>query len=74
MVGDMGTIMTAKIIDGKAVARRIKDETAEQVRTLAGQGVSLTNVDSIAIGLGTRGNATIPGGAGKMYFDEIRLH
>jgi hypothetical protein len=44
------------------------------LETLAGQGVSLTNVDSIAIGLGTRGNATIPGGAGKMYFDEIQLH
>ena len=44
------------------------------LETLAGQGVSLTNVDSIAIGLGTRDNATIPGGKGKMYFDEIRLY
>ncbi|MHC4436435.1 MAG: discoidin domain-containing protein [Planctomycetota bacterium] len=44
------------------------------LETLADQGVSLTDVDSIALGLGTRGNATIPGGAGKMYFDEIRLH
>jgi len=44
------------------------------LETLAGQGISLTNVDSIAVGMGTRGNATIPGGAGKMYFDEIRLY
>jgi hypothetical protein len=40
----------------------------------ADQGVNLTNVDSIAIGLGTRGNMTVPGGSGKMYFDDIRLY
>ena len=39
----------------------------------ANQGVVLTDVDRIAIGLGTRGNMTIPGGSGKMYFDDIRL-
>ena len=38
------------------------------------QGINLTNIDSIAIGLGTRGNMTIPGGSGKMYFDDIRLY
>jgi len=38
------------------------------------QGIILTNVDSIAIGLGTRGNITIPGGSGKMYFDDLRLY
>ncbi len=38
------------------------------------QGIVLTNVDSIAIGLGTQGNITIPGGSGKMYFDDIRLY
>jgi hypothetical protein len=41
--------------------------------TFADQGIDLTNVDKIAIGLGTRGNLTTPGGAGKMYFDDIRL-
>ena len=39
----------------------------------ADQGINLTNVDRIAIGLGTRGNMTIPGGSGKMYIDDIRL-
>jgi hypothetical protein len=38
------------------------------------QGIDLTNVDRIAIGIGTRGNMTIPGGRGKMYFDDIRLY
>jgi hypothetical protein len=40
----------------------------------ADQGINLTNVDSIAIGLGTRGNMTSPGGSGKMYIDDIRLY
>ena len=39
----------------------------------ADQGIVLTNVDRIAIGLGTQGNMTIPGGAGKMYIDDVRL-
>ena len=38
------------------------------------QGINLTNVDSLAIGLGTRGNMTVAGGSGKMFFDDIRLH
>ena len=43
------------------------------LQTLADQGITLTNVDEIAIGLGTQGNMTVPGGAGKMYIDDIRL-
>jgi hypothetical protein len=42
--------------------------------TFADKGINLTNVDRIAVGLGTRGNMTTPGGAGKMYFDDIRLY
>ena len=41
---------------------------------IADQGINLTNVDRLAIGLGTRGNTTVPGGSGKMYFDDIRLY
>jgi hypothetical protein len=41
---------------------------------LADQGIVLTDVDRIAIGLGTKGNVTIPGGSGKMFFDDIRLY
>mgnify|MGYP001097735232 CR=1 FL=1 len=40
----------------------------------ADQGINLTNVDRIAIGLGTRSNQAAPGGSGKMYFDDIRLY
>ncbi|MFC1792408.1 LamG domain-containing protein [Planctomycetota bacterium] len=38
------------------------------------QSIVLTDVDRIAIGLGTKGNVTIPGGSGKMFFDDIRLY
>jgi len=37
-------------------------------------GVDLTNVTSIAIGFGTRGNTMVAGGSGQMYFDDIRLY
>ena len=60
------------------------DPTATQIDTwtewviplsaFADQGINLTNVDSIAIGLGTRGNMTISGGSGKIFFDDIRLY
>ena len=43
------------------------------LQDLADQGINLTNVDRIAIGLGTRGNTTIPGGSGKMLIDDVRL-
>jgi hypothetical protein len=38
------------------------------------QGINLTDVDRIAIGLGTRGNTMVAGGSGKMFFDDIRLY
>jgi len=43
------------------------------LQTLADQGIVLTDVDKIALGLGTSGNMSTPGGAGKMFFDDIRL-
>ena len=44
------------------------------LQAFADQGITLTNVDRIAIGLGTKGNMTISGGSGKMFFDDIRLY
>jgi hypothetical protein len=43
------------------------------LQVFADQGIVLTSVDKIAIGMGTQGNSTAPGGSGKMYFDDIRL-
>ena len=39
----------------------------------ADQGVNLANVNSITLGLGNRANP-VAGGAGMMYFDDIRLY
>ncbi|MFC1604065.1 LamG domain-containing protein [Planctomycetota bacterium] len=44
------------------------------LQAFADQGIVLTNVDRIAIGLGTQGNMTVPGGSGKMLFDNFRLY
>jgi hypothetical protein len=44
------------------------------LQTFADQGINLTNVDRIAIGLGTKGNMTTAGGSGKMFIDDIRLY
>jgi hypothetical protein len=44
------------------------------LQSFVDQGIDLSNVDRIAIGLGTQGNMTNPGGSGKMYIDDIRLY
>jgi hypothetical protein len=43
------------------------------LKAFADQGINLANVGSITIGLGNRANPTA-GGAGIMYFDDIRLY
>ncbi|MBN2592037.1 MAG: hypothetical protein JXA81_00915 [Sedimentisphaerales bacterium] len=43
------------------------------LQAFADQGIVLTDVDRIAIGLGTKGNMTIPGGSGTLFIDDIRL-
>jgi len=44
------------------------------LQSFADQGINLADVDRIAIGLGTRGNTTTPGGWGKIFIDDIRLY
>ncbi|MFC1635540.1 LamG domain-containing protein [Planctomycetota bacterium] len=44
------------------------------LQAFAEQGVNLASVNSITIGLGTRGNTATPGGSGVVYFDDIRLY
>ncbi len=43
------------------------------LQTFADQGINLTNVDKIAIGLGSKSGMPSAGGSGTMYFDDIRL-
>ena len=70
------TGMPAVVVHDDPAAAQINTwtEWIIPLQVLADQGVDLTNVDRIAIGLGTRGNMTIPGGSGKMFFDDIRLY
>jgi len=44
------------------------------LQAFADQGIDLTDVDNITIGIGTKGDTTSLGGSGKMFFDEIRLY
>ncbi len=60
--------------DPAAVQTDMWTEWLIPLQLFADQGVDLTNVDSIAIGLGTQGNVTAPGGSGKLYIDDIRLY
>jgi len=43
------------------------------LQAFADQGVNLTNVNTMTIGFGTKG-AAAAGGAGTVYFDDIRLY
>jgi len=44
------------------------------LQKFADQGIDLTGVNSIGIGFGDNDNPQRPGGAGTMYFDDIRLY
>jgi len=43
------------------------------LQVFADQGVNLSNVNTIALGLGNKKNPAV-GGSGTMYFDDIRLY
>ena len=60
--------------DQNAAVTNTWTEWAIDLQKFADQGLDLTNVDKIAIGLGSKGNVPAPGGAGTMYFDDIRLY
>jgi hypothetical protein len=38
------------------------------------RGIDLTNVNSVTVGLGAKGNRQAPGGSGMVLFDDIRLY
>jgi hypothetical protein len=44
------------------------------LQAFADKGIDLTNVDKIAVGLGSRSGLASAGGAGAMYFDDFRLY
>ena len=66
----------AVVVHDDPAAATIDDwtEWVIPLQAFADQGIVLNNVDRIAIGFGTEGNMTTPGGSGKMFFDDIRLY
>ncbi|MDT8302319.1 MAG: hypothetical protein RQ760_12605 [Sedimentisphaerales bacterium] len=69
-------------LNGSAVVNHDRSDAAQfgawtewniDLQAFADQGVNLANVNSITIGLGNKNNP-VAGGAGMMYFDDIRLY
>ena len=61
--------------DNPAAATRTRwTEWRISLQTFADQGIVLTNVDKIAIGLGSQSGLASAGGTGMMYIDDIRLY
>ncbi|OHB76698.1 MAG: hypothetical protein A2Z25_17900 [Planctomycetes bacterium RBG_16_55_9] len=44
------------------------------LQALADQGINLSNVNTLAVGLGTKAGVAGPGGSGTVYIDDIRLY
>jgi hypothetical protein len=59
--------------DVAAAANRRWNQWRISLQAFADQGITLTNVDKIGIGLGSKGGAA-SGGSGTMYIDDIRLY
>jgi len=60
--------------DSQAAQARGWMELVIPLQAFADQGINLTNVDKIAIGLGTKADAAAPGGSGTVYIDDVRLY
>ncbi|MCP4613668.1 MAG: hypothetical protein GY845_33680 [Planctomycetes bacterium] len=69
-------------LNGSAVVQHDNPDAAQtaswtewniDLQAFADQGVNLTNVTSITLGLGDRNNP-VAGGSGMMFFDDIRLY
>ncbi len=70
------------VLNGSAVVTHDNPDAAQigewtewtiELQAFADQGVDLTNVNTIALGLGNKNNPQA-GGSGTMYFDDIRLY
>jgi len=70
-----GTGRSAVLYHHDPDAARIGEWTQWRIdlQQLAAQAVNPANIESIAIGFGAKGGVILPGGSGKVYFDDIRL-
>ncbi|MBN2312770.1 MAG: LamG domain-containing protein [Sedimentisphaerales bacterium] len=60
--------------DAEAAQTSRWTQWAIPLQAFADQGINLTNVDKIAIGLGTKAGGAVAGGSGTIYVDDIRLN
>jgi hypothetical protein len=60
--------------DTALVAGRMWTDWRIVTQAFADQGINLTDVDKIAIGLGSKAGVASPGGTGVVYIDDIRLY
>ncbi|MHC4207518.1 MAG: LamG domain-containing protein, partial [Planctomycetota bacterium] len=73
VANNSGTPVVVYHDDPNAARIDVWTEWNIDLKEFADQGINLSDVNSIAIGLGDRNNPQ-PGGSGKMYFDDIRLY
>ncbi len=59
--------------DPSAATATIWTQWVSPLQAFADQGINLTNVDKIAIGLGSKAGLAAPGGSGTLYIDDIHL-
>jgi hypothetical protein len=57
----------------RAATINIWTEWVIPLQAFSDQGINLVDVDSIAIGLGSKSGIASSGGSGTMYFDDVRL-
>jgi len=67
--------MPAIVAQGDPAAATTRSWTQWRIplQAFGDQGITLTNVDKMAIGLGSKGGAAV-GGSGTMFIDDIRLY
>jgi len=68
-----GTTAVVTSSDANASVMDAWNEWIIDLSEFANQGLNLANIDKIAIGLGTQGNAAAAGGSGTMFIDDITL-
>jgi len=56
-----------------AVQSSVWKQWAIDLQAIANQGVSLSSIKNLTIGVGSRA-ASAPGGAGTLFIDDIGLH
>lgn len=62
------------VISQDATHASVWTEWKIPLEDFSNQGVNLTQVETMAIGIGIQGDATTSGGSGLLYFDDIHLN